>query len=303
MQQTIPDDRLRQAREQGRPVWVGGRLSMTRPELQERWSVYPPAHPKPHFLNETAAFILKRCDGEHDLDRIASALIEEYDGVNPELASRDTVSCLSFLLTLGLIEWTGPGSPSRDAASHNGVHMAEERDFPRIRKFMNAFLGERAALIERDPAPDFFLMTLVCSENAHQEILLRTRHFNNVEIFFCLEEDGKLAGVASLQPSTRTGTSASIGILCALGPRWGNPRVEALLRSLTEFCGANGIRRLRLGLIPYFQHDPVRNLLRTHGFEFELMLKDELANGVDMECWSAALQERATTVAGSPAAS
>jgi hypothetical protein len=55
-------------------------------------------------LNPVGTFIWERCDGQHTLDQIATALSEEYE-VSPEVAAKDCREFIEALIEQGLLQW------------------------------------------------------------------------------------------------------------------------------------------------------------------------------------------------------
>ena len=71
--------------------------------LQGETMLFDPASAKFFVLNPTMAFLWSRCDGTATLTAIAGELVEEFDGVTPEMAERDVTAAATELATLGLL--------------------------------------------------------------------------------------------------------------------------------------------------------------------------------------------------------
>jgi len=56
-----------------------------------------------HQLNETAAHVWDRCDGEHTVTAIASELVDEFD-VDVETAEKDVATVVGQLEDAGLVD-------------------------------------------------------------------------------------------------------------------------------------------------------------------------------------------------------
>jgi hypothetical protein len=56
-----------------------------------------------HVLNKTAAFIWELCDGDNDVDAIATRLCERFE-VSFEIARRDVRKTIDTLLEVGVLK-------------------------------------------------------------------------------------------------------------------------------------------------------------------------------------------------------
>ena len=64
--------------------------------VDDGYVIYDPATDRVHYLNVTSAFIAELCDGEHDLDAIASELAAAFSLDEPPIdAIRDGLELLA----------------------------------------------------------------------------------------------------------------------------------------------------------------------------------------------------------------
>lgn len=56
-------------------------------------------------LNPLGTFIWERCDGQHSLEEIVTALVDEYE-VTPEEAGKDCQEFIDSLVEQGLLQWS-----------------------------------------------------------------------------------------------------------------------------------------------------------------------------------------------------
>jgi hypothetical protein len=71
--------------------------------LQGELMLFDPVSAKFFVLNTTMAFLWRNCDGTRSLDDIATALTEEYDGVDLPTAETDLGAAAGELTGLGLL--------------------------------------------------------------------------------------------------------------------------------------------------------------------------------------------------------
>ncbi len=71
--------------------------------LQGELMLFDPASAKFFVLNTTMAFLWRQCDGTKSLPDIASALVDEFEGVDPTTAQNDLGSAATELSSLGLL--------------------------------------------------------------------------------------------------------------------------------------------------------------------------------------------------------
>ena len=56
------------------------------------------------LLNESATAILKLCDGEHQVEQIVDALVEQFTGADRNVIANEVMALLTRLQTRGLVE-------------------------------------------------------------------------------------------------------------------------------------------------------------------------------------------------------
>ena len=71
--------------------------------LQGELMLFDPVSAKFFVLNTTMAFLWRNCDGTRPLDEIATALADEYEGVDLSTAERDLSAAAGELFSLGLL--------------------------------------------------------------------------------------------------------------------------------------------------------------------------------------------------------
>lgn len=71
--------------------------------LQGELMLFDPASAKFFVLNTTMAFLWRQCDGMKSLPEIATALVDEFDGVDPSTAANDLGTAANELSSLGLL--------------------------------------------------------------------------------------------------------------------------------------------------------------------------------------------------------
>lgn len=270
------------------PFWREAKMPFYREEEDGLWMVMPAKHPRPHFLNTTAAFVLQRCDGKHDIFSLVFELSREYPSVPFSRLEMDTINCLYFLETLGFIHWDDEAF-LRDhnvGEMQKGIRftVASERDFGRISAFVNRYFEEL-----KEKGNQNHLRLVTPTENAggnYQDIAVRTRQFRLMESFFCLEREGELVGVSSIRIAAM---GFHLGSFVLIAPGWSDTR-EEIMRELIQktlfFLQNQGIFRIRLPLIPSTVDERIRNFLQGLGFSEEAILRDELGKGQDLALWS-----------------
>lgn len=276
-------ERLASALKSGLPIWTSGTRPFTRSEDNGSWMVYPPRNPKPHFLNETAAFILERCDGTHGIDELVGALMDQFEGAPRSTLEADVVRCLSFLKTLGLIHWSRAEEETLARRPEPRFHTAGENDFTRI----SAFLAEQKGLLHAVPGLNgLHLVTGPPSRKWHDDATLRVRQTNNLELYFVLEHDRRMVGAAGVHLTSLNAGNLGFSLLVARAGGDHLALTSELMQSVFEFCSARKVMRLKFPILPQFQNDEVRGFLRERGYNKELSLLDELGRDQDIELWS-----------------
>jgi hypothetical protein len=71
--------------------------------LQDELMLFDPASAKFFVLNTTMAFLWRQCDGKKSLPEIVTALVDEFDGVDPATAKNDLGVAATELSSLGLL--------------------------------------------------------------------------------------------------------------------------------------------------------------------------------------------------------
>lgn len=79
--------------------------------LQGELMLFDPEGSKFYVLNRTMAFVWRRCDGAHSLERMLEGLQAEFDGAEPAAAEADLRKALTELLELGLVVDSSGSAP------------------------------------------------------------------------------------------------------------------------------------------------------------------------------------------------
>jgi hypothetical protein len=271
-----------------------------RQEEDELWMVFPPKQPRPHFLNETAFFILQRCSGEHDVSEIILQLSEAYSEIPVVRLQADAVKCLSFLKTLGLIHWDLQQYIRENIVNENvneGTRFrpAGESDFGRISESLQQYFQIIQNVNKKDPQ---HLMTPVeLTGGNYDDIQIRTRQFRMIENFFCLEEAGELKGISSVRMVSGGYKIASFVLIAVFDSDSLQAIYKDLIQETVNFLKKNGAHRVRLPLIPRSVNQEVKSFLKKLGFTHEATLLDELGLGQNLEIWSIKLDESSSQIA------
>jgi len=272
------------------PVWYNGRQPFLRKEEDDLWMVFPPKNPRPHFLNETAVFVLERCNGDNNVPFIIQQLSTEYPDVQIARLESDTINCMSFLKTLGLICWDDE-TYMRDEVSviknideSPRLKMAGERDFGRIAEFVQQYYKEMS---EGNLHKAFHLLTPAdVRRSNYDDITIRTRQFHMVESFYCLEKTQELQGVCSMRMASSAQDIVSFVLLAVRDAAHSKQIYKALLNKTLFNLRQHRVYRVKMPLIPASVNDEVEEFLKELGFDFEATLLDELGQGQDLALWS-----------------
>lgn len=271
------------------PVWFKDEMPLLREEEGGIWMVFPPKKPRPHFLNETAVFVLKRCNGKTDVQGIVFQLATEYPNVPFSRVEVDTINCLYFLKTLGLIRWDGQKYVKDNMVSsnmHQGIHfkMAGEGDFGRLAIFLQQYFKD---ISEGKAKGSFHLMTPADIQRGnYDDIAIRTRQFHLVENFFCLDKAHELQGVSSLGMASGSQGVVSFVALAVRDFDQSEKTYKDLINKTLFYLKHHKVFRVKIPLIPSSIDDQVEEFLKELGFSHEATLLDELGKGQDLALWS-----------------
>jgi hypothetical protein len=271
------------------PVWSNDKLPLLREEEDGLWMVYPPKNPRPHFLNETAVFLLDRCDGQNDVLALVLQLSRQYPNVPVVRIETDTINCLYFLRTLGLIRWNGEkylqdNTVANDMTEAIHFRMAGESDFGRVSVFLQQYFHDLSEDKNRD---SFHLMTPAdIRRGAYEDISIRTRQFHLVENFFCLDKADKLQGVCSINMAATSPVLASFVVLAVREYVNSKEIYRDLISKTIFYLKHHKVYRVKIPLIPSSVDEEVRRFLAELGFEYEATLLDELGQDQNLDLWS-----------------
>jgi N-acetylglutamate synthase-like GNAT family acetyltransferase len=251
-----------------------------RQEDENLWMIYPPAKPRPHFLNRTALTVLESCDGSRDPDELVRVVQSKFSKVPADRVKTDVLRCLHLFRTLGLIHWE---PPTAEPTSIDGVRVADEGDFAPIAEFIKNRMGP-------DAKPGSFNLNYLSIagdiERVYQDIAIRTRQFHFVELFFLSETDGQVRGVAGLRPTSSVGQTMMLSVLVVDDGPDGADVARGLFRGMIDHAGRLGIVRVKMSLIEDVIGPEQRGLLEGLGFSYEARLLDEVGDGKHVELWS-----------------
>jgi GNAT superfamily N-acetyltransferase len=263
-----------------RPRWTEAQMPRVRQEDDKLWMIYPPAKPRPHFLNQTALTVLESCDGTRDVDELVEVVRSKFAKVPADRVQTDVLRCLHLFRTLGLIQWD---PPVEGPATIDGVRVADEGDFGKIAEFIKKRMGP-------DAEPGSFDLNYLSItgdiERVYQDIAIRTRQFHFVELFFLSESDGRVRGVAGLRPTSSVGQTMMLSVLLVDEGPDGADVARGLIRGMIEHASRLGVVRVKMSVVEEVIGPAQRGLLEGLGFSYEARLLDEVGDGKHVELWS-----------------
>ncbi|ACM61054.1 coenzyme PQQ synthesis protein D (PqqD) [Caldicellulosiruptor bescii] len=153
-------------------------------------------------LNETARFILDKCDGYHTIGEIVNEILKEYKGATKERVIEDVINILHSLWRFGLIRWLNE-NPLLNL-------FYQERCENCVFKML--YEDEVIDVLQRLRESPHFVNPYIDENVYYAEMLLRQRVFMFMEMFFSLTVDGKNVLTISFSPLLKVEVnSATVG--------------------------------------------------------------------------------------------
>lgn len=221
-------------------------------------------------LNETARFILDKCDGYHTIGEIVNEILKEYKGATTERVLEDVINILHSLWRFGLIRWLNE-NPLLD-------FFYQERYENYVFKML--YEDEVIDVLQILKELPHFVNPYIDENISYAEMLLRQKVFMFIEMFFSLTAEGKNVLTLSLSPLLRIKVnSAEVGYLYCE-----DYTIEGeIIRKFLQWCVK------KMGEINYLLRD-IRRLffylkngneilfekLQDWGFKYAGILKEEL---------------------------
>jgi len=230
-----------------------------------------------YFLNRTATEILKASDGTLSAEDMAAELHRLYPAEKYDELLKDVKDTLYFLGDLGVMELQGD-----DRAETTGlnIRLAEDKDVRAIAECVETW-----AEADEEDGVSFYApygdLEFIYSPRATRSRMVRFQ-----EIFFLMENDGKIVGLISLYLPVTPVSAAVIGILGMNAEGEQLSALDEIFAFIVERMEPLEVLKLRSHLISDFDSNFPSEFIEYHDFFLEATLKDEFGEGVNLEMWT-----------------
>jgi len=226
-----------------------------------------------YFLNRTATEILKASDGTLSAEDMAAELKQLYPMEKYDELLKDVKDTLYFLGDLGVMELQGD-----DRAETTGLNLrlAEDKDVRAIAKCVGEWAEDDIYFYA--PPSDL--------EALYSPRVIRSRMVHFQEVFFLMENDGKIVGLISLYLPVTPVAASVIGILGMNAEGKQLNAIDEIFAFIVERMEPLELLKLRCHLISGFGNEFLSEFIESHVFFLEATLKDEFGKGVDLEMWT-----------------
>lgn len=230
-----------------------------------------------HFLNPTAVEVLEQCNGEHSVEEITAHIHSLYPEVEAAMIGNDVRECLDSLGELGMLE--EESISDQVMGTNYCVRIAGEKDYKRIADYLLPLLEEPKKQSDLEIA---YLPVPYVSY--YPAVAVRSRQFHSKEIFYLVEEGGKIIAVTSLAAIGMPLKSAQIGLFAVNGANGNGASGEKsiasdLLKTVTEAARKFGFVKLKCGLNNQDGDDGFQDFIQQNEFNLEATLENELGHG------------------------